>query len=131
MRPQGIVSKLARQAPPILAVGVFAGLLFPGLAMVLRPLLAPCVWGLLVLAMFRTDWPELARRGRRFGLIALIVAWLLLISPVMIAIALNIAGAPASLTAAMVLMAWTGARYAEMRRAQAAETAKKISTPRT
>ena len=105
MRPRGIAGELAHHAPLILAVGVFAGLLLPAVAATLRPLLAPCVWGLLVLAMFRLDWPQLVRCGRHFGRIAAIVGWLLVISPVMVAVVLHGAGVPPGLTAAMVLMA--------------------------
>lgn len=105
MKSPEIVSTLLKQAPLILAAGVFAGLLLPEMATVLRPLLAPSVWGLLVLAMLRIDWAQVARCRRRGGRIALIVAWLLVISPLTVAAVLQAADLSPGLAAAMVLMA--------------------------
>ena len=105
MKTRHLVAGLLKHTSLILAAGVFIGLLLPGTAAALHPLLAPSVWGLLVLAMLRIDWPQLTQCGQRGGGIALIVAWLLVISPLTVAALLQTAGAPAGLTAAIVLMA--------------------------
>lgn len=105
MRLPGIVVQLLKHAPLILAAGVFAGLLLPATATALRPLLAPSVWGLLVLAMLRIDWPQVVRCGRRGGRITLIVVWLLVISPVAVAAVLAITSVSTGMVTAMVLMA--------------------------
>lgn len=100
-----VLTFLARYATVILAAGVFAGLLWPGVAAVLKPLLAPSVWGLLFLAALRLDWTEVAAHGRRPWAIAGIVGWLLVISPAVMAGLMGWTGAPPGLAAALVLMA--------------------------
>jgi len=100
-----ILTFLARYATFILAAGVFAGLVWPGLAAVLKPLLAPSVWGLLFLASIRVDWAEVAVQGRRPTAIAAVVGWLLMISPTVMAALMWWTGAPPGLVAALVLMA--------------------------
>src|SRR5258708_34357176 len=51
------------------------------------------------------DWQELARHARRPGLLALILAWTLLVSRVIAALAARVAGLPAPLAQALVLWA--------------------------
>ncbi len=100
-----ILTLFARYATAILAAGVFAGLAWPGLAAVLKPLLAPSVWGLLFLAAVRLDWSEVGARVRRPVAIAGVVGWLLVISPAVMAGLMWLTGAPPGLVAALVLMA--------------------------
>lgn len=100
-----ILRLLGRYATAVLAAGVFAGLLWPELAAVLKPLLAPSVWGLLFLAALRLDWTEVAAYRRRPLVIAGVVGWLLVISPAVIAGLVWGTGAPPGLVAALVLMA--------------------------
>lgn len=96
---------LVRRATLILAVGVFAGLVFPSMAAVLRPLLPVAVWGLLLLAMLRLDWRGVIRHLRRPVATASVVVWLLLAVPVVTFVTANALGIPPGLTAALVLMA--------------------------
>ncbi len=100
-----ILTFLARHAAVILAAGVFAGLLWPDLAAVLKPLLAPSVWGLLFLVAIRLDWAEVVAQARRPLAIAGVVGWLLVISPAVMAGLMWWTGAPPGLVAALVLMA--------------------------
>ena len=75
---------LARQAQLALALGVFAGILLPSLAALLRPLLAPAVIGILTVALLRLDWrqlrPVLNQRRRLLWL----ASWQLLLAPVLV-----------------------------------------------
>jgi BASS family bile acid:Na+ symporter len=100
-----ILTFLARRATTILAAGVFAGLVWPDLAAVAKPLLAPSVWGLLFLAAVRLDWAEVVAQARRPLVIAGVVAWLLVVSPAVMAGLMWWTGAPPGLVAALVLMA--------------------------
>lgn len=78
-----LVAWLARRATILLAAGVFVGLALPGAAAVLRPLLMPLVWGLLLIAMLRIDWADVAHYARRPGLPLAVIGWMLLVSPVL------------------------------------------------
>lgn len=107
-----ILTFLARYATVILAAGVFAGLAWPGLAAVLKPMLAPTVWGLLFLAALRLNWTGAVSHGRRplavvggvVGVVGGVVGWLLVISPAVMAGLMWWTGAPPGLAAALVLM---------------------------
>lgn len=57
-----LISFLSRHAAWVLAIGVFAGLLLPTAASLLRPLLPLAVGGLLVLSVMQTDTDGLRRR---------------------------------------------------------------------
>lgn len=52
---------LSARATLVLPCSVAIGLLLPDLAAFLRPTITPLVWGLLTLAMIRTDWQGLRR----------------------------------------------------------------------
>lgn len=96
---------LVRRATVLLAGGVFAGLVAPDLASALRPLLTPAVWGLLLLALLRLDWRAIGDAGKRPLTVGLVVAWLLVASPILMVGAVAGLDLPAGLATALVLMA--------------------------
>ena len=96
---------LTRHAPKILAIGVFAGLAFPQLASLSRPLLTPTVWFLLVLTALRIDWAEIVVHARRPVVVGGVLVWLLIAAPALMALSVFSTGVPPGLAAALVLMA--------------------------
>ena len=96
---------LTRHAAYVLAVGVFAGLALPGLAVWMRPLLSPAVVGLLFLALLRIDWPELARHLSRPVTGALLCGWFLIVTPVLVWLAVTGLGLDSGLATALILAA--------------------------
>lgn len=96
---------LSRHAAGVLAVGIFAGLALPDLAGHLRPLLPPAVAGLLFLALLRIDWQELARHLSRPLTGALLCAWFLIGTPVLVWFAVTVFGVDSGLATALILAA--------------------------
>lgn len=88
-----------------MALGVVAGLFLPWLSRQLEPLLTPAVWLLLLLAMLRVDWQAMARHLRRPALLAGLVAWMLVLTPVLMYGVAVVAGLPPALVLATVLAA--------------------------
>lgn len=72
---------LDRHATKFLAASIVLALALPDLAALMRPLLAPSVWGILALAMLRTDWAVFGRHVKRPERIAASLVWLLLACP--------------------------------------------------
>lgn len=77
----GWLKFLDRHATGFLGFSIVLALTLPDLASLMRPLLAPSVWGVLVLAMLRTDWAVFTGHLKRPGLVYATLAWLLLASP--------------------------------------------------
>ena len=96
---------LGKHATLFLAGGVLLGLLVPPLAALARPMLIPGLLIPLVIALLRLDWGALAAYARRPGLVALISAGLLLVSPVVMWIALKAFSLPPALAQGLTLMA--------------------------
>jgi len=96
---------LGRHAAPVLAAGVLLGLALPDLAHVLRPTLTPAVFLLMLLAMLRIRWDGLRALARRPGTAALVLGWMLVLSPVAMWLLVTQLGASPGLAAALVLMA--------------------------
>jgi bile acid:Na+ symporter, BASS family len=96
---------LGRHGTWFLAGGLFIGLLLPALAALLRPLLSGFIFLLTAATFLSIDWQDLARHARRPGLLALILAWTLLVSPVLTALAARAVGLPEPLAQALVLWA--------------------------
>ena len=78
------LSGLARQARPVLALGVFLGILLPPLAALLNPLLTPVVIGTLTAALLRLDWPRLRRALGRWPRALPLVLWQLVMAPLVV-----------------------------------------------
>ncbi|MGH6946637.1 MAG: hypothetical protein ACREDZ_04860 [Kiloniellales bacterium] len=96
---------LGRHGTWVLFGGVFLGLALPSLAGLARPLLAPTVAVLLLTALLRLDWRGLAATARRADLTLLLVAWLLVASPLLLWLPLQLVALPSGLETALVLMA--------------------------
>ena len=101
----GALGWLGRHGKAVLAAGIFLGLAVPALAQLLRPLLTPSVVALLALTLMRMDWADLAGHLRRPRAPLLLVAWLLAVSPALMALATRLAGLPPGLAEAMLLWA--------------------------
>jgi BASS family bile acid:Na+ symporter len=84
---------------------VFLGLLFPPLAALFKPLLAPAVALLLSVAMVRIDWRDVATHGRRLHLSLAALFWLTIGSAVLMWGFCRLLDVPPAFTMALVLMA--------------------------
>ena len=100
-----VLQALTRHAAIVLAFGIFAGLVLPDLAALLRPLLPPSVAGLLFLALLRIDWDELARHLSRPLVAGVLCAWFLLAVPALVAVAVGIVAMDGGLATALILAA--------------------------
>ena len=101
----GALGWLGRHGKTVLAAGIFLWLAVPPLAQLFRPLLTPSVVLLLALTLLRMDWAALKVHLRRPLPSLLLVAWLLVASPALMALATSLAGLPAGLAGAMLLWA--------------------------
>jgi len=88
-----------------LPAGVFAGIVLPDLAALLRPLLTPVVIGTLTLALLRLDWARMAAALRHPGLPLALAGWQLLLSPGLVWAASALFGLPPDLHLLLVLQA--------------------------
>ncbi len=95
----------SRHAATVLAVGIFAGLALPDLAGWMRPLLPSAVAGLLFLALLRIDWQELSRHLSRPLATALLCAWFLIATPVLVWLAVELFDVDRGLGTALILAA--------------------------
>lgn len=97
-----------RHATLFMAGGVLVGLAVPPLAALAKPLLIPTLLIPLTLALVRLDWGAIAAWRDRTGTTALLIAWLLGVSPVLVWGATTLLvplGFPEPLRQALVLMA--------------------------
>lgn len=100
-----LLNILARHARPILAGGIFAGLLLPDLSALLRPLMEAAVVASLSLSMLRIDWPAIAAWGRRPLRAGAAIGWILLGAPALTLLAVTLLGLPPGLAVALVFAA--------------------------
>jgi len=103
--PVRFLLTLARHARPVLAGGIFAGLLLPDLAALLRPLMEAAVVTSLSLSMLRIDWPAILAYGRQPARAGVALGWILLGAPALTLAAVTALGVPAGLAAALVFAA--------------------------
>lgn len=96
---------LGRHAGALLAGGILVGIVLPPLAAVMAPLLLPSIVLLLVVALTRLEGREILALLRRPAASAAVVAWLLLVSPVLMTGAVALIGPAPNLGTAMVLSA--------------------------
>ena len=96
---------LGRHGTWFLAIGLFTGLVLPPLAALLRPTLNLLIFLLTVAAVLGLDGAALAAHARRPLLLALVLAWTLVASPVVTALAAQALGLPPALTQGVVLWA--------------------------
>ena len=98
-----LLEYLAARAAPVLAVGVFAGLVVPELARVLRPALVPAVFLIAALAFLRLEPRAVAVHARRPLLALLALLWLVAAAPALAWAAVGLASPPRALGAAILL----------------------------
>jgi bile acid:Na+ symporter, BASS family len=99
---------LGRYATLFMASGVLVGIAVPPLATLAKPLLVPTLLIPLTLALVRLDWRAMLAWRQRVGTAALLLVWLLGVSPLLvwaITTALVPLGFPEPLRVALVLMA--------------------------
>jgi bile acid:Na+ symporter, BASS family len=96
---------LGRHGTRLLAGGLFIGLLLPPLAALLRPTLPTLIFLLTAASLLGIEWTALVAHARRPGLVALILLWSLVATPIVAALAARLAGLPAPLTQGLVLWA--------------------------
>jgi predicted Na+-dependent transporter len=94
---------LGRHAAFFMAGGLFVGLALPGLAAWLRPLLPYFVFLLAAATMIRIDGPEIIAHVGRPGRLALILAWGLVLSPIVTAALIGRLALPDGLAHAIVI----------------------------
>lgn len=100
-----VLTALGRHATPLLAGGVFSGLLLQGLAAALKPLLLPSIGVLLFLSVLRLDWTRVFAYARRPAAAGLATLWQLVASPLLVWGLATAIGLPPALIAALVLNA--------------------------
>ena len=103
-----LIALAGRHATAVMAAGVMLGLAVPPLATLARPLLVPTLLIPLALALMRLDWSAAGAWRRRPGVIAALVGFVLVVSPIVvwaITRALVPLGFPVPLAQALVLMA--------------------------
>ena len=97
-----------RHATPLLAAGVLVGLALPPLAALAKPLLVPALLVPLALALVRLDWSAAFAWRRHPALLAGLVAWLLIASPLAVTALVALLrplGLPIPLGESLILMA--------------------------
>jgi len=102
---RSLLGLLGRNARWALPAGVFAGIVLPDLAALLRPLLTAAVIGTITAALLRLDWGHLAQATRRPALPAAIAGWQLVVSPLLVWAGTLLAGLPPDLRLVLVLQA--------------------------
>ena len=96
---------IGRNAMVAMVIGVFIGLLTPPLATLMRPLLAPSVWLLLVISLLRVNTREgLAHLSKPRRLVLLLFSFLVIL-PIGMQGLLSLTPLPSGLIGAMVLTA--------------------------
>ncbi len=89
----------------LLAVGVFGGVLIPPLAAAFNGVIAPCVVALMTLVLLRVDIAAAFAHLRRPVRLAGVVAFMLLVCPVLTAGVVHLAGLEAGIAAGVVIFA--------------------------
>jgi BASS family bile acid:Na+ symporter len=95
----------ARRGGMLLAGCIFVGLAVPPLAAVLRETLTVTVAGLMTLVMLRIDMAQVLGYLRRPLLVGALLAWLLVVCPLLVFALVRAAGLDGPLGAAVVIMA--------------------------
>ena len=95
----------ARHGGALLAVGIFAGLLSPPVSAALKDVVTPVVASLMTLVLLRVDPAQVLAYLRRPLLVAGLLAWILLASPVLAFAVAWLTGLHGPLGAALVIMA--------------------------
>lgn len=100
-----LLAALGRHARWALPLGVFVGIVLPPLAGALRPVLTAAVIGTLTAALLRLDPAALVAALRAPGRAMLLVAWLLVVSPLLVWFAAGLFGLSDELRLVLLLQA--------------------------
>lgn len=100
----GALSWLGRHALPLLALSIFLGFLAPGLAALVRPLVPLAIFLILTQSLVRLDWQALGGHAGRVWLVAVLVAVLIVLCPILLWHLSVLAGLPVALAVAVMLM---------------------------
>ena len=103
--PIRLLALSARRGSVLLAIGIFGGVLSPGLASAFKGVITPIVLGLMTLVLLRVDPAGTLAHLRRPVRVAAIVAFLLLACPVLTWAAVAPLGLDAGITAGLVIFA--------------------------
>ncbi|MBI0534283.1 hypothetical protein D9599_01675 [Roseomonas sp. KE2513] len=95
----------ARHGGALLAAGIFAGLLIPPLSAALRDVVTPTIAVLMTLVLLRVDPGQVLSYLRRPLLVAGMLAWVLLATPLLAFAFVRLAGLEGPLGAGLVIMA--------------------------
>lgn len=100
---------IGKHATGLLALGVFAGLLAPQLATIVRPALVPVIVAMFVISLLRLDVPAVLNAARRPGLVLPAVGFVLVVSPCIGYVGVRLAGIEAAFGPgiAMAVVIWT------------------------
>ena len=109
-----LLGALGARGGPILALGVFAGLLWPDLAALLRPALVPAYFIVVTLALIRLDPVAVLGYGRRPLLSAAVLQWMLAACPLVLWALVALFEPPAGLATALVLQGMTSPVFASV-----------------
>jgi len=96
---------LSVQATRLLALSLFIGLGLPDLAAWMRPLLTPAVVALVFLSLLRLEPERALNHVRKPRLIALVLAWMLIASPLLMWLGLKAVDLSPGVETALILMA--------------------------
>jgi predicted Na+-dependent transporter len=99
-----LLTILVSHATLVLPSSVAIGLLLPELAAFLRPAITPLVWGILTVAMIRTDWPGLRRLATRPVRVLLAYGFLMMGLACLVAPTVHWLGLPAGLALSVSVM---------------------------
>ena len=108
LTPAAALAWLGRQGTRAVAASIFIGIAVPPLAAVLKPVFPYALFVLLCLAFLRVDPVEVRAHFSRPALIAAAAAWMMLATPLLIAlalVALGVEGLAPGLFIAMILQA--------------------------
>ncbi|MDB5416040.1 MAG: hypothetical protein JWR10_4375 [Rubritepida sp.] len=95
----------ALRGAALLAVGIFAGLFIPPLAALMRNVITPAVFLLMVLVLLRVDPAQVLGYLRRPLLVVGLLAWLLILCPLAVWLILRLLGIEGPLAAGLVIVA--------------------------
>ena len=96
---------LARNGTRFMALGLFVGLAVPPLSAKLGPMLPMVVWVVLYLSMLRVNWGDIIAWRKRPLIVASGMAFILLVSPLLMWLVLTLTGADKPLATGLVMMA--------------------------
>jgi hypothetical protein len=101
----GFLAYFDRHGTRLLASGLLIGLVLQPVAHAIRPLLPALVFLLTAATFLRIGWPQVIAHARRPLRIAMLAAWALVVSPMLMAAVVQMLGLPGGLAQALVLWA--------------------------